>query len=275
MAQNVKTVQGVAIASVKTVQGTAIASVKTILGVDNTAGGGGFSPSDVTGLKLWFKADDGPDDPVDGQPVTTWTDKSSSGLNATGSSTARPIYKTSIINGKPVVRFDGSNDILETAALDLSATDKVTVFVVASASAGSNGVFLEMSTTIDSQTDSFLLWRPASNKGAVALRGNIGVSDWTTTSNLTTTPFRLTGFYDKSLSSGEAYAHVNGSLDGSIGNNSNNSGNFGNRAIYIGSRFGAVAPLAGDIAEIIVYSGIISGADLTAINSYLSTKYGF
>lgn len=39
MAQNVKTVQGVAIASVKTVQGVAIANVKTIQGVDNTGGG--------------------------------------------------------------------------------------------------------------------------------------------------------------------------------------------------------------------------------------------
>lgn len=43
MAQNVKTVCGVAIASVKTVQGVAIASVKSILGVDNTGGGGGTS----------------------------------------------------------------------------------------------------------------------------------------------------------------------------------------------------------------------------------------
>lgn len=40
MAQLVKTVQGLAIASVKTFQGLAIASAKTIQGVDNTAGGG-------------------------------------------------------------------------------------------------------------------------------------------------------------------------------------------------------------------------------------------
>lgn len=38
MAENVKTVQGLAIASVKTLQGLAIASAKTIMGVDNTGG---------------------------------------------------------------------------------------------------------------------------------------------------------------------------------------------------------------------------------------------
>lgn len=41
MAQLVKTVGGLAIASVKTMQGLAIASVKTVDGVDNTASGGG------------------------------------------------------------------------------------------------------------------------------------------------------------------------------------------------------------------------------------------
>lgn len=41
MAQLVKTVGGLAIASVKTAMGLAIASVKTVNGLDNTAGGGG------------------------------------------------------------------------------------------------------------------------------------------------------------------------------------------------------------------------------------------
>lgn len=40
MAQNIKTIQGVALASIKTIQGIAIASIKTIQGVDNTSGGG-------------------------------------------------------------------------------------------------------------------------------------------------------------------------------------------------------------------------------------------
>lgn len=40
MAQLVKTVAGLAIASVKTINGLAIASVKTVAGLDNTSGGG-------------------------------------------------------------------------------------------------------------------------------------------------------------------------------------------------------------------------------------------
>lgn len=41
MAQLVKTISGLAVASCKTVSGLAIASCKTIMGVDNTSGGGG------------------------------------------------------------------------------------------------------------------------------------------------------------------------------------------------------------------------------------------
>jgi hypothetical protein len=46
MAQLVKTMAGLAIASVKTVNGLAIASVKTVAGLDNTAGGGPAAFSD-------------------------------------------------------------------------------------------------------------------------------------------------------------------------------------------------------------------------------------
>lgn len=49
MAQNIKTIQGVARASVKTIQGIAIASIKTIQGVDNTGGAGAAFSYDFTG----------------------------------------------------------------------------------------------------------------------------------------------------------------------------------------------------------------------------------
>lgn len=48
MAQLVKTVNGLAIASVKTVNGLAIASVKTIAGLDNTAAGGSVTAGNRT-----------------------------------------------------------------------------------------------------------------------------------------------------------------------------------------------------------------------------------
>jgi len=53
MAQLVKTVKSLAIASVKTADDLAIASVSTIKGLDNTAAGGGTSPG-TTNLVSWY-----------------------------------------------------------------------------------------------------------------------------------------------------------------------------------------------------------------------------
>lgn len=43
-------------------------------------------------------------------PISTWSGRETSG--ATASSTARPTYKTNILGGNPVARFDGSNDVM-------------------------------------------------------------------------------------------------------------------------------------------------------------------
>lgn len=57
----------------------------------------------------------------DGDAVSTWADKSGNSWDATGTSTARPLYKTAIQGGQPVLRFDGANDYLAltSGALDL------------------------------------------------------------------------------------------------------------------------------------------------------------
>jgi len=70
-----------------------------------------FAPSDISGLQLWLKADSL--SLSDNDPVAAWTDSSGSGNNmAQSDSSMRPIYKTNILNGQPVVRFDGVDDYL-------------------------------------------------------------------------------------------------------------------------------------------------------------------
>lgn len=45
----------------------------------------------------------------DNDPISTWYDRSRLNNNATQSGTARPVYKTSIQGGQPVVRFNGTD----------------------------------------------------------------------------------------------------------------------------------------------------------------------
>jgi hypothetical protein len=85
------------------------------------SGGDTWLPSELSGLKVWYDADDldtlyqdsAKTTPVaaDGDPIGCWGDKSGNGDDVTqGTTSAKPLYKTGIKNGKAAVLFDGSND---------------------------------------------------------------------------------------------------------------------------------------------------------------------
>src|SRR5262245_6977808 len=87
-----------------------------------------FSPAQVSGLKLWLKAD--ALSLSNAAAVTTWTDSSGNGNDATQSNGAKkPIYYTNIWNGKPSIYFDGTK-ILSTPSFQSFASKRGCLFVV-------------------------------------------------------------------------------------------------------------------------------------------------
>src|SRR5437667_2657547 len=68
------------------------------------------SPDNYSGVAGWYRSMD-LTTLADNDPVSTWTDRTSNHYDATGTGTARPTFKTNILNGKPALRFDG-NDVL-------------------------------------------------------------------------------------------------------------------------------------------------------------------
>ena len=67
----------------------------------------------------------------DGAQVATWSDTSGNGKHATQATSGnRPIYKTGIYNGHPVVRFDGSAQTLAAPAVFAAPDPAVTVIAV-------------------------------------------------------------------------------------------------------------------------------------------------
>jgi hypothetical protein len=63
--------------------------------------------------------------------VARWQDKSGNARHVTqGTSGARPARKTSIQNSKDVIRFDGSADFMDSAAISAFNTDLIADFVV-------------------------------------------------------------------------------------------------------------------------------------------------
>ncbi|MCK5606161.1 hypothetical protein KAR91_29955, partial [Candidatus Pacearchaeota archaeon] len=89
-----------------------------------------FSPLSISGLIVWLEAELG-FTLSDGDPITTWFDQSGNSNDATqGVAARRPTYRENIINTRPIVRFDGTDDYLATAAFSSALTQPNTIIAV-------------------------------------------------------------------------------------------------------------------------------------------------
>ena len=214
-------------------------------GISVTDGGTAVDPSTVTGLEAWYKADSLWTPPAllnDGDPVSMWPDFSGLGHNATQTGTARPTFKTNIINGKPVVRFTSAGlQGLNLAAL-ISGASPWTIFAVTKQATSSSQI-----VSLANEGTS-AIWGPLQGAdGVIYIRDRGG---YDTTGNLALATFQiLTG-----ISSGVRFLWSNGtsaSIGAPVG--SPNTLDF----IALGYRPGVGSGFYsdGDIAEIIFYSG--------------------
>jgi len=97
-------------------------------------------PSEVSGLQGWWNAgagvfsDAGSTPAVDTNTIQQWNDQSGNARHfSQATATNRPTYRTSIVNGQPVIRFDGVDNFMATAATmnDMFTSTAGTIFVVA------------------------------------------------------------------------------------------------------------------------------------------------
>lgn len=217
-----------------------------------------FAPPDVPGCDIWLAADNLSLN--DGDPVDRWGDESGNGNDfVNSSSTSQPTFRTNVLNGKPVVRFDGSNDFLDKET-SYSNAPPYTIFTVYSAGSGSD----PMAWDEDTPNDRVLLYHP----------------------NNSTVEFHTNGTH-ASMSKSRPFSHyinevwVDGSdniefLDnGSLEDSRNETPRAYDGTPRLGDDPGDARELDGDIAEYIVYDNAISTADREEIRTYLADKYGF
>lgn len=221
-----------------------------------------FSPVDIPGLKLWLKADTGVYKDagttlaVEGESIQQWNDQSGNANHVTqATAAARPIFKVNIVNGQPVVRFDGLDDWMATGAFTLNQPEMIFVvwkraigvigYLIDGLAENSGSLYAGVTTINDVR-----LYAGASLVGAI---GNDGA-------------FLITGALANGASS---QIWKNGT---SIATGDSGASNMG------GVTLGATGtshtdPLAGDTPEIIIYDSVLSNANRNQVTSYLGTKY--
>lgn len=211
-----------------------------------------FTPSSITGLVGWWKADAGTSTTTDGVAISSWADQSASGATLAQATVAsRPVYKTAIQNGRPVVRFDGINDFLSASV----AVAPKTVIVVAKYAAAA---FTELNGLVTDTTTSLILVGGGGTATVFFDPSGIGAPDaayWfngaTRALNNATGP--MNAFAVCSITSA-----MWGSVTTQLGQDRGNTTRIWN----------------GDIGEVLMYDTVLSAANRQAVESYLKTRWG-
>ena len=202
-----------------------------------------------------------------GDLVAAWADQSGAGNHVSQSTAAqRPMFIAAAVNGRPVVRFDGVDDGLVSAPSSSLAFTEGTLFVVRNNETDTAAVavsvvdsideeFLLSSTSIYHESEAFncvCLPHEGSRPGYIVQCGRFGTGPTALENFINGEASRLTM---QSFGTPAAYTAVD-------------------RVVYVGMRGWPGESLAGDIAEVIVYQGLLTDADRGRVERYLKGRYG-
>jgi hypothetical protein len=220
-----------------------------------------FSPLSLT-PSLWLKADvgtfqtsGGSAAAVDTDPVGEWQDQSGNGRHLGATLTTRPLLKLNIQNGLPVLRFDGTNDLLKTAVFDPVLSQPFTIVLAAKLIAWVDGRYWHDGFNVDSpvlfntDTDGVGMFAGAAGPNINAVAGNFGI------------------YVAKFSGAGSTFQ-----LDGGTPETGNTSTG-GCDGVTLGSRADGSLSSNIDVGEYFLFSGALSAGNETSLRTYLNTRW--
>lgn len=243
------------------------------------------SPGGIsTNLRWWLKADagtftnNGTIAATDGQNVQQWNDQSAIANHArqtTGGN--KPVYRTGIINGYPVLRFSSDQFLDALATPGVGATESFYMFLIfrqnsytGGGTTDGAGTYIMDRTTATNALMSFKISN--TDKYYYQKRNDTGGS-LTGPISVTSAPTGTFSVIDYFRNVGVRYGiYINSRLDATSGGDSEN---ITGPQLRIGRHAtNTNGGLNGDLAEVILYNANLSTAARTRVESYLAIKYG-
>ena len=227
-------------------------------------------PANVsTGLQMWLDAN--ALSLSDGTAISSWTDQSGNNKHAVQDTTAfQPKFRTNIVNGKPAIVFDGTNDYLAFNG-NIIVNTNYTIIAVLRRNIGSTAHHCFLGGTKTSQNKNLHIGWQSNNTFYHAQYSN----DYA---------MRVTNY-----SAGEQPLIVSLRHSNTLGNDTYIDGGLRGLDMYAGrlahltewngaaiGRYidGSINPrFNGWVAELIMYNRYLSETERKAIESYLSAKY--
>jgi hypothetical protein len=248
-----------------------------------------FDPSSIANLKLWLDASDTATISLSGSAVTQWNDKSGNAKHVTQATSARrPSSGINTINSKNVITF-GGDDLLQAAsaadwaflhnsggstvfAVSISDNTAAAEFPIFATSTGSSQIGCAFRIAYDPPLDKFSPF-VSTGGGSGTLVSLIAAGGVTVG-----TAFYASGIWDNSnatLANRSLWRQNGGTQEGANSQDDSPVGTNPANALIIGcNNTAGTTGYTGKIAEILLYSGVLTGTDVTNVNSYLSAKWG-
>jgi hypothetical protein len=217
------------------------------------------SPLDIPGCQFWYDASQivGLND---ADPVATWSDLSGNARHATQATAGkRPLYRTNIVNGLPIIRFDGVDDNLAATGFTLNQPSTiVAVFVQRMDPAGNKGL-------LDGASADYSRYLFVGGSG-----NTLGVYAGGTPINGPTLTVGAAYYAVAIFNGASSSVRVNGGTA-----TSGNAGSSGASGITIGSANNGAGGEYGqfDFGEIFAYNSALSADYIADINAYAALKW--
>jgi hypothetical protein len=227
-----------------------------------------FSPSSISGLTLWYAADDlttlfKTSDctttavTTDGDAVGCWKNKASSSYNLIQAASGnQPTYVASSINSKPGIRFglSGVKTFLATSSITLHNRTGFAVTRVRGSSVGLyHSVLLQIGSPFyqiyASTGGNWIYYTGAANSVSATATGNQLHSFMNSNTNYS---YRINSSIIKSGAA--AMTSVNNVFE-------------------VGGYSGSTYCLNGDIVEVIIYNTVLTETEIKKVEAYLNAKY--
>lgn len=239
-----------------TIAGTLSGSIPVVISAASADGVISYAGNNSTALYLWG-ADLRVTNDAAGQPayqrVNTATDYDTTGF-------------------KPYLRFDGTDDWLQTNSINFTATDKMTVFAgVRKLSDAALGIFAELSNATGNGYFSLAAPSGASATYRFASMGTVFANSVSPSSFAAPITNVLAGLGD--ISGDSAILRVNGAQVASS-TADQGTGTFGNYPLYIGRRGGSTLPFNGRLYGLIVRGSQSTAQQITNTENWLNQRTG-
>ena len=233
----------------------------------------GFNPTQLSGLQAWLDASDTSTITESGGAVSQWDDKSTAGRDFTqGTGSRQPTTGSSTINSLNALAFDGADLLLRNEAWLYDLSGK-TIFVVSKgASQLQKRIFAEDSGSSGDPRVLYLVTGDTDGTLARAVYRDDG-GNYRLQTNGTQTAFDNTAHVVTITDDNSTYiSYVDGVED--INQGYSHTTTTQDKTGVGADPHTAADGFTGDVAEIIVYSRVLSASERTAVENYLTNKWG-